>query len=574
MGEVLLSKAITKPDFKSLFECAPGCYLVLLPDLTIVAATEDYASVTMTNREEIIGKGMFDVFPENPDDASANGISKLKASFNIIFKNKVAHTMAVQKHDIRRPDGTFEERYWSPINKPVLNEYNEVIYIIHRVEDVTDFVRLQREHITKDKLASDLHALTLELEMEIFKRSQEIQRLNMELEQKVLERTIQLEEVNKTISDYKFALDASSIVAITDQNGIIKDVNDNLCKISKYRRDELIGQDHHLLHSDDHPTEFIDNLWVTIVNGSIWKGEIMNRAKDGTLYCFDTTIVPFLDERGKPYQFVAIHSDITQRKEAEQQLLNLKEELENKVKERTIELTQSLEREMESNELKSSFVSLASHEFRTPLSAILSSTSLIENYNKPEQEEKRKKHIERIKSSVSNLTDILSDFLSLDKIEQGKVEASMEIFNLEEFSEDIIEEIKGMLKKGQIIKYDHQGNNKIVQDKKILRNVVLNLLSNAIKYSPEQKVIYFNTTVNNNIISVTIKDNGIGIPLEEQKNIFNMFFRAMNAGTIQGTGLGLNIVKKYVELLDGNIYFSSIPKQGTIFTVELPYNSN
>ncbi|HEX8677065.1 MAG TPA: PAS domain S-box protein, partial [Segetibacter sp.] len=266
----------------------------------------------------------------------------------------------------------------------------------------------------------------------------------------------------------KHALDESSIVAITDQKGIIKHVNNNFCKISKYSRQELIGQDHRIINSGHHPKEFIRNLWVTIANGRIWRGELKNKAKDGSFYWVDTTIVPFLSEKGKPYQYLAIRNDITPRKLAEEEILQINENLEKKIKERTYELTEALEREKELNDMKSRFVSIASHEFRTPLSAILSSISLIEHYKVEEQYEKRQKHIERIKSSVHNLTDILNNFLSLDKLEQGKVEAKSTNFDLHELINDIIEETDGMVKKKrQKITYEIKGETEVYQDKKI-----------------------------------------------------------------------------------------------------------
>lgn len=300
-------------DFRTLFESAPGSYLVLLPDLTIIAVSDAYLNATMTKREDILGRHLFEVFPDNPDDVNANGVLNLRASLNSVLKNKVAHTMVVQKYDIRRPDGTYEERYWSPINKPVLNSKNEVKYIIHRVEDVTEFVKVQNELAVKDKITKDLHARSIEMEVEIYKRSREIQRLNNELESKASERTEELENVNKDLSDYKFALDASNIVAITDQNGIIQDVNNNFCKISKYSREELIGRNHRIVNSGYHSKEFFHDLWRTVGSGKIWKGELRNRAKDGTFYWVSTSIIPFLNKNGKPFKYMVIRSDITEQ---------------------------------------------------------------------------------------------------------------------------------------------------------------------------------------------------------------------------------------------------------------------
>jgi PAS domain S-box-containing protein len=393
---------------------------------------------------------------------------------------------------------------------------------------------------------------------------EKIQQLNQELRG-------QLHRSQTEIHDYKHALDEAAIVAITDQKGIITHVNENFCKISKYSPEELLGQDHRIINSGYHPKEYIRNLWVTIANGKIWRGELKNKAKDGTYYWVDTTIVPFLNEKGKPYQYLAIRSDITQRKLAEEQLYQAKENLEVKVKERTYELTQALERERELNEMKSRFVSMASHEFRTPLSAILSSVSLIEHYTKQEQAEKRAKHIDRIKSSVRNLTSILDDFLSLEKLEHGKVEVHSSEFDLREFLEDVMEEMEGMRKKKhQHINFQFSGETMVYQDKKILRNVMLNLLSNAVKYSPEEKEIYVTAIVENNKVSIDVRDQGIGIPEAAQKDLFTKFFRAGNALNIQGTGLGLHIVKRYVELLEGDISFVSRENEGTTFTVVFP----
>ena len=255
--------------------------------------------------------------------------------------------------------------------------------------------------------------------------------------------------------------------------------------------------------------------------------------------------------------------------------------LERLVKERTLELTQSLEKEKELNDAKSRFVSMASHEFRTPLSSILSSIYLIEKYtdiiettDENEYADKRKKHILRIKNSISHLTEILNDFLSLDKLTQGKIEVKNEEFDLKLFSDEIIEEIKNMLKEKQCVMFTFSGENMIFQDKRILKNIYLNLLSNAIKYSPEEKSILLNIDVSKKKVSIKIEDEGIGIPEEEQNNIFTKFFRAKNALNIEGTGLGLNIVKRYLELMGGTINFSSHPDEGTTFTVQFPRNAN
>jgi signal transduction histidine kinase len=254
-----------------------------------------------------------------------------------------------------------------------------------------------------------------------------------------------------------------------------------------------------------------------------------------------------------------VERDATQQKKAEEDMKN------------------ALGKERQLSELKSRFVSMASHEFRTPLGAILSSASLIEEYLWRKDStidyvrEKSDKHVKRIKSSIGNLTSILNDFLSLEKLEQGKVESKPALFGIVEFAKDLIEEIQTTLKKGQKIEYVHQGDmaDEVFVDQQMLRNVLLNLLSNARKYSPEDSLIEFHTLKVPKGLEVTIADHGMGIPVEDQEHLFERFFRAKNATNVQGTGLGLNIVKRYVELMGGAISFTTKEGEGTTFKVKI-----
>jgi signal transduction histidine kinase len=234
------------------------------------------------------------------------------------------------------------------------------------------------------------------------------------------------------------------------------------------------------------------------------------------------------------------------------------------------ELSQALEKEKELNELKSRFVSMASHEFRTPLATILSSLSLISKYIETNEKEKQARHIEKIKSSITHMTDILNDVLSVSKLEEGKFHASPENTDLQDFITPIVHELQTVAKKDQHIRYKHSGAKSAMLDKKILRNILFNLISNAIKFSPEGKPIEISTKSENGHIELSIKDNGIGIAEEDQKHLFERFFRGQNVTNIQGTGLGLNIVAKYVELMNGSIDFKSTLEKGTIFNITLP----
>ncbi len=248
----------------------------------------------------------------------------------------------------------------------------------------------------------------------------------------------------------------------------------------------------------------------------------------------------------------------------------MQDELEVLVKTKTLEISEALDREKEMNELKSRFVSMASHEFRTPLSVVLSSISLIEQYGVTKADQRVQKHLDKIKSSVSNLTSILNDFLSLDKLEQGKVEVEIHSFDLYEFVSEIIDDLKIVRREGQNIRLSYEGDHNVSLDQNKLRYILFNLISNSIKYSASQTEIKISVAVyDDKTVSITIQDHGIGIPVEEQKLLFSKFFRAKNTGSIQGTGLGLTIVKRYVELMGGDVSFVSKVGEGTTFTVQL-----
>ncbi len=236
-----------------------------------------------------------------------------------------------------------------------------------------------------------------------------------------------------------------------------------------------------------------------------------------------------------------------------------------------LELLKALQTEQELNELKSRFISMASHEFRTPLSAILSSAILIGKQNEPGKEEKRKKYIKQIKSNVRNLVVILNDFLSLSKLEEGKTALQLADFDLVELTQSVIDEIETSQKEGQTLILEHeQPAVSVFLDAKLMRHILINLISNAIKYSEENSKIYVGISATEDKVSLQVADEGMGIPIEEQDNLFERFFRAKNATNIQGTGLGLHIVKQYTELMGGTISFKSKLGKGAIFYVDFP----
>lgn len=265
------------------------------------------------------------------------------------------------------------------------------------------------------------------------------------------------------------------------------------------------------------------------------------------------------------------------------ELKSLNESLEKKVAERTLvlkealhelevsrdELSQALENEKGLNELKSRFISTASHEFRTPLSTILSSVSLIQKYTSSEDQDKRERHILKVKNAVSGLTEILNDFLSLGKLEEGKMAAKPALHDIYLLIKEVVSDINSIVRSDQTISYS-QGSFEMMVDRQLLRNVMFNLLSNAIKFSPEGAVIDVIITVNDSDVVIAVKDQGIGISEADMRNLFGRFFRAANAVAIPGTGLGLNIVTKYLELMQGTITCKSELNVGSTFYIYLP----
>lgn len=401
---------------------------------------------------------------------------------------------------------------------------------------------------------------------------------------------------------FRALFEHSSIgIIISNEAGIIEKANPYAAKIFGYAPGELNGKLIEVLippHIREQHVSYRDNYNKNPQPRSMGSNlNLMAVKKDSTLFPVEVSLTFFETEGHR--QIVSFVNDITERKRAENELRRMTEELESKVRERTKELSDALlelghtneglqqemeqrkkveaqirgmlEKEKELNEMKSRFVSMASHEFRTPLGGILTSVSLISKYPNTEDAPKREKHIQNIKKSVRNLTNILNDFLSLDKLDQGKVSSSPSQFDITSFIDEIFEELKETSDKGNRFEVCHRVPGKsIFQDKEMIRNVVINLVSNAIKYSPENSTVFIRTDVKNDEVILEIQDQGMGIPLADQKHLFERFFRAKNVTNLQGTGLGLNIVKRYLDLMGGNISFISKENEGTTFIVTLP----
>src|ERR1700712_2951876 len=372
-----------------------------------------------------------------------------------------------------------------------------------------------------------------------------------------------------------------------DERGNVESINPAACKLFDYTPEEVIGKNVSVLmpppDKEQHDA-YLQRYQKTGKAHIIGIGrDVVGLKKDGTRFPFRLGISE-VQYSGRKIYAGFIH-DISHQREAEERLKEYTTHLEELVSERTQslnatvealqsakeEVSFSLEKEKELGLLKSRFVSIASHEFRTPLTSVQLSVSLIEQYAKVLNSANIVKHVGKIKSAVGNLTSILNDFLSLEKLEAGKQEAAYHDFDLVVFSEAIAEEMQALAKQNQNIIYQHTGIKSIIRlDQNLLKNCIVNLVSNAIKYSGENSFIGFTTEINDRKCIITVSDNGIGIPDADQKHLFEAFFRAHNTGTIPGTGLGLNIVARYTNLMNGKIDFKSEVNQGTLFTITFP----
>jgi PAS domain S-box-containing protein len=390
---------------------------------------------------------------------------------------------------------------------------------------------------------------------------------------------------------------ATESIIVVDSNGNIVLINPATEKLFGYTQEELSQKKVELLmparlekkHAA-HRQHYNQNPHARSMGIGM---DLSAKKKDGTEFPVEISLSPF-ESDGQLFN-IAFIIDISMRKKVEKEMLehqkNLEsvtqelkaanERLEIKVQDRTkvlqealneieksrAEMSEALEKEKELNELKSRFLSMASHEFRTPLTTILSSASLIPEYALTEQQDKRMKHVDRIKSTVNNLNDILSDFLSFSKIEEGKITAGFKKFNFNSMADEIAGELKGICKEGQKIIHEHQGIDEAELDPKLTKNIIINLVSNAIKFSEENKNIYLRTFAGKKEIKIEVEDQGMGISQSDQEHLFERFFRGQNATNIQGTGLGLNIVAKYVELMNGYIEMESELDKGSVFKI-------
>lgn len=361
---------------------------------------------------------------------------------------------------------------------------------------------------------------------------------------------------------------SEGIIVVNHQQEIVA-TNSSAEEMFGYGKDEFVGKSlesiipkrYHKSHSKK-----VSHFIAKSEKRQMGQGRDLNGLrKNGEEFPVEAGLNPF-SLYGNNY-VMALITDITERK-------NYTQKLEQTVQERTKRLTEALAKEKELNELKTRFLSLVSHEFKTPLSSILTSTTLISKYTEKDQQENREKHINTIKAKVHQLDTILTDFLSVERLESGKVNYTIQEFPLSRLVNEVVYGANMLLKEGQHIQYPDNVDEVLIEfDEKTLGLALSNLLQNAIKYSSEDTTIgiYFKSEIDHYRIEVI--DQGIGIPANQQKHIFDRYFRAENALLNQGTGIGLNIAKQHLENLGANLSFISEENSGSTFTITIPKNN-
>jgi len=362
-------------------------------------------------------------------------------------------------------------------------------------------------------------------------------------------------QASKEVNDLKYALDEASIVVIMDNDGKILSVNDKFCKISKYSKEELIGSTHKILNSDYHPTSFWKEVWDTISMGNVWSGEIKNKAKDGSYYWTQSSIIPFLDELGNPIQYIAIRTDITEQKALEKALRAAKEEADKNAR------------------IKENFLANMSHEIRTPMNGVFGFSRLL---LQTKVDSTQQKYAQSIYSSAENLLAVINDILDVSKMESGKFEIKNSDFDLADKIKSVLKILQVSLDQkglGLIVEIDEKIPSCIVAAPNRIGQVLINLVGNAIKFTEKGKIHLKVHLQEEKVLLFEVVDTGIGIPEDKWDTVFDSFMQIESYITreYEGTGLGLSISKELVRLMGGEIALKSEVGKGSTFYFTIPF---
>ncbi len=535
---------LIKPDFRALFEKGPGLYLVLDPQLIIAGVSDAYCRATMTERDAIIGKGLFEVFPDNPDDIGATGEANLRASLDRVLKFRKPDAMAVQKYDIQRPDsegGGFEERYWSPLNTPILDSAGNVAWILHRVQDVTELVRLQSEEAGSSVLAREQQMVIDQLRF-----------ANREL----------AETIDENLRLQRDRLHLASVVEWSDDaivtktlDGIVTSWNRSAERIFGYAAWEMLARPITVLIPDDLAEEEVQILERLRAGEAIDHYVTRRLRKDGEEIYVSLTVSPIRDAAGDVVGASKIARDVTERRKAEARLEDLQSEL--------IHLSRW--------NMMGMMAATIAHELNQPLAAIANYAAALK----------------RMLASAQPAGPVAGDIL--EKIVKQRHRASQIVERLRnqvargggdrrpETLDDVVAEALELaastIQKGGVrLSYEAAAPLKpVLIDRVQIQQVVINLIRNAIEAMERSRVKSLQVGVKNGAdgIRVDIADSGTGLPEDVAARLFQPFVTTKSSGM----GLGLSICKDIIETHGGRLWAQPNEPHGTVFSFVLPVYS-
>lgn len=544
-----MSKQKTNPtdvDFRSLFQAAPGCYLVLQPDFTIVAVSDAYLKATMTRREDIVGRALFDVFPDNPNDPSATGTQNLRASLNKVLEQSKPNSMAVQKYDIRKPEsegGGFEERYWSPMNLPVFGANQEITYIIHHVEDVTELVHLKQISIERDEATENLATRAGRMEKEILQHALDAEKAN----KKILDNQIFLDSIVENIPNMVFVKEADALRFAL--------MNKAAEKLLGYPRAELLGKNDYDFFPKDQADFFVESDRNVLHRNELLDipEEPVQTRTHGVRY-LHTRKIPIRDSEGRPKYLLGISEDITDKKKAEEEILDLNRRLQKNVRE-----LEAVNKELES------FSYSVSHDLRAPLRGMNGfSTILLSDYQKLSEAE-RKDYLQRIVRGATKMGKLIDSLLDLSRLTRKTMRR--ESVDLSAVARSVMGDLQAMQPEREVA-VTLQDNVIATGDPSLLHIVLQNLLHNAWKFSantPKPKIAFGDHRDENGNTAYFVRDNGSGFDMEYKNKLFGPFQRLHSDQEFEGHGIGLATVQRIVHRHGGRIWAESEVGKGAAF---------
>lgn len=532
-------------DLLNILHHVPGLYLILNPELYIMDASNAYLNATLTKREDVIGRYIFDVFPDNPNEANATGEFNLKASLKRVLKFKKQDTMPVQKYDIRNADGKFLERYWDPANIPVFNAKGEVQLIIHTAKDVTDIVKSQLRqkqfsHILnetagytetlKSNEAADIESENIEITLTLLSRARE---LNETLD-------CMLEGIQIISKDWKYLY-----------------LNKAAANQGKQSKESLIGHTMMEIYPGIEHTELFAAMKKCITENK--PDSIINEFvfPDGTKEWYELSLQPV------PEGIFILSVNITGRKQAENEITKLNEALEKKVEERTEQL-EFVNRELEA------FSYSVSHDLRAPLRSINGFTKILAEEYAAHLDSEAKRYLDIIISNSKKMGQLIDDLLAFSRL--GKQEVVKIRIKTRNLVENIVSELRENYPNTEV---KIRELSEINGDYAMMKQVFVNLISNAFKYSSRiaQPAIEIGSYSQKNELVFYVKDNGAGFDMKYYAKLFGVFQRLHKQKEFDGTGVGLSIVKRIITKHNGDIWAEGKESEGAVFYFSLPLNN-